>query len=339
MYTFVISISNNGVNFKQVFAGHSSGTTLSPERYEFADSVGRYVKITVNANSVNTFASVTEIDVNGYTNLGLPVFSDNLDPFPLVKNNVPTNGLPVGTNTVIWTANDASGNTNSDEQLVKVAGGDTTLPKISITSPATGSTITGPSNGVKINLKGTASDSGSGIQKVELKSLKSGVVIHAYQQATPGAIGNWGTWSHALTFTQTGTYTITARATDKAGNQNWYSVTVNIAFASDTTIPTVTITSPQSGASFSGPSGVPKKISLAGIAADSESGVQKVELKSLKSGSVVHAYQLASTSNSWAKWTHALSFTESGTYTITARATDNEGNQNWYSITINISFN
>lgn len=335
-YFFDISVSNNGVNFKKVFSGSSSGTTLSSEKYEFADSVGRYVKITFVANSVNQFASITEIDVSGYSALGLPVFSDNVDPFPIVQNNVPSNGLPVGSNTVTWTATDLNGNTNSDTQIVRVVTADSTLPTISLSSPATGSTITGPSNGVKVNLKGTAFDTGSGILKVELKTLKNGVTVHGYQQATPSSPNNWGSWSHTLTFTQTGTYTITARATDKAGNQNWHSITVKIAFESDTTVPTVSITSPQNGASFSGPSNLPKKIIFAGIAADSGSGVQKVELKSLKGGVVVHAYQLATTSDNWSNWNKTLTFSQSGTYTVTARVSDFAGNQNWYSITVNV---
>lgn len=340
VYNFVISVSNDGVNFKRVFTGHSSGTTLSPEKYAFADFVGRYVKITVNANSVNTFASITEIDVGGYTSLGLPVFSDNKDPFPLVKNNVPANGLPVGSNTVTWTTTDANGNGKSDAQLVKVVAGDTTLPTIAITSPKTGSTVTGPANAVKVSLSGTAADSGSGIQKVELKSLKGGVAVHAYQQATPGAPNNWGTWSHTLTFTQTGTYSITARATDKAGNQNWYTVTVTIAFsASDTTRPALSITSPATGSTIAGPTN-DVNVSLKGTASDSGSGVQKVELKSLKGNVEVHAYQLATPNvpGNWASWSHTLTFAQTGTYTITARATDNAGNQNWYSITVTIAF-
>ena len=42
-----------------------SGTTISPERYDFADIEARYVKITINGNNQNEWASITEIEING----------------------------------------------------------------------------------------------------------------------------------------------------------------------------------------------------------------------------------------------------------------------------------
>ena len=63
---FVISVSSDGITFTDVFAGKSSGTTLSPERYDFTDVNGvRYVKITVNGNTQNNYATIAEIDVFG----------------------------------------------------------------------------------------------------------------------------------------------------------------------------------------------------------------------------------------------------------------------------------
>ena len=215
---------------------------------------------------------------------------------------------------------------------------DTTLPSVKITSPSSGMSVSGPSTGVKVSLTGSAADSGSGVKQVEVKTLKSGVLVQAYKPALQNTPGAWASWSHSITFTQTGTYTITDRAIDNAGNQNWHSISVTISFGIDKTIPTVSITSPQNTASFSGPAGTPKLVSLVGVAADSSSGVKKVELKSLKSGVLVHGYQQASTTNNWSKWTHTLSFSQAGIFTITARATDFAGNQNWYSMTVKISF-
>lgn len=243
MYNFAISTSNDGINFKKVFTGHSNGNTLSPERYEFADflptnTYGRYVKIIVNANSVNTFASVTEIDVNGYTSLGLPVVSDNRDPFPLVTNNVPAKGLPVGSNLVIWTATDANGNTNSDTQIVKVVTGDTPRPTVRITSPEKDPqkivTLTGPADGVILKLKGTAVDAESGIDKVEVKVNDADTLrlLRLYKLATPTGlkVDDFSTWAKTLTFDKEGTYRVCARATDEAGNQNWWHVLVKVEF-------------------------------------------------------------------------------------------------------------
>jgi len=63
---FVISVSNDGTAFTNVFTGKSSGKTLSAEKYNLpANTSGRYVRITVNGNTQNNYASITEIDVYG----------------------------------------------------------------------------------------------------------------------------------------------------------------------------------------------------------------------------------------------------------------------------------
>jgi hypothetical protein len=62
---FIISVSNDGNSFTNVFSGKSSGTTLSPERYDITDVNARYVRITVDGNTQNAYASITEIDVYG----------------------------------------------------------------------------------------------------------------------------------------------------------------------------------------------------------------------------------------------------------------------------------
>jgi hypothetical protein len=80
-YDFIISLSEDGTNFKDVYAGTSRGNTLSPERYSVIDNNtsssnqataadARYVRITVNGNTEsdtdqNQWAAITEIDVNG----------------------------------------------------------------------------------------------------------------------------------------------------------------------------------------------------------------------------------------------------------------------------------
>ncbi|MGB8132629.1 MAG: discoidin domain-containing protein, partial [Nitrososphaeraceae archaeon] len=63
---FVIAVSSDGNSFTNVFSGRSSGTTLNPENYNFADVDARYVRITVNGNTENTYASITDINVIGF---------------------------------------------------------------------------------------------------------------------------------------------------------------------------------------------------------------------------------------------------------------------------------
>lgn len=53
-------------------------------------------------------------------NLGIATAVDVADPNPVITNDAPANGFPVGTTTVTWTAQDASGNTSTAAQDVVV---------------------------------------------------------------------------------------------------------------------------------------------------------------------------------------------------------------------------
>jgi manganese oxidase len=85
-YDFVISLSEDGINFKDVYAGTSTGNTLSPERYLVIDNnpslsnqapsaeMARYVRISVSGNietdkDQNQQTAISEINVNGKTSV------------------------------------------------------------------------------------------------------------------------------------------------------------------------------------------------------------------------------------------------------------------------------
>ena len=61
---FVISTSNDGIKFSNVLSSKSSGSTLNLEKYDFTDINARYIRITVNGNTLNTYASITEVSLN-----------------------------------------------------------------------------------------------------------------------------------------------------------------------------------------------------------------------------------------------------------------------------------
>ena len=61
---FVIDVSQDNTNFTNFFSGTSSGTTLQFEKYSGVGS-GRYVRVTVNGNTLNDWASITEIQAIG----------------------------------------------------------------------------------------------------------------------------------------------------------------------------------------------------------------------------------------------------------------------------------
>jgi Bacterial Ig-like domain/F5/8 type C domain len=61
---FIISTSNDGSSYHKVFDSKSSGHTLSFERYNLKDIASRYIRITVNGNTQNNYASIADITVS-----------------------------------------------------------------------------------------------------------------------------------------------------------------------------------------------------------------------------------------------------------------------------------
>ena len=79
-YHFVISTSTDGNSFTQRFSGDSSGTTLISEKYTFPAVEARFVRVTVNGNTVNTWASITELHVFGSSASALASSQYNFGP-------------------------------------------------------------------------------------------------------------------------------------------------------------------------------------------------------------------------------------------------------------------
>ena len=136
------------------------------------------------------------------------------------------------------------------------------------------------------------------------------------------------------------------RATDKAGNQNWFRSTFRLDFdaEADQTKPIVSITSPVNNFTVTVPaSGV--TLNLDGTSFDAGRGVARVEVKindpttlQLLAGYTSATATGPEGEDDYSTWTHQLTFDQEGTYRLCARATDESGNQNWHSITVNISF-
>ncbi|HEY9387552.1 MAG TPA: discoidin domain-containing protein [Nitrososphaeraceae archaeon] len=89
--TFTISASNDGTTFTNLppvgstnTQRMSTGTTTSPERYDFTDVNARFVRITVTGNTANNFASITEVDIYAADSAPPPPPPpppDGVDPF------------------------------------------------------------------------------------------------------------------------------------------------------------------------------------------------------------------------------------------------------------------
>jgi hypothetical protein len=174
------------------------------------------------------------------------------------------------------------------------------VPTVTLTSPANNTQFTAPAT---INLTATASDTDGTITKVEFYtgSTKLG------ESATSPYQFNW-------TNVAAGNYTVSAKATDNQGATT-SSATVNLvvnAAPAPNQPPTVTLTAPANNAQFTAPA----TISLSASASDADGSVTKVEFynSSTKLGeSTVSPYQFS--------WTNVAA----GTYTLSAKATDNKG--------------
>ncbi|HEY7777629.1 MAG TPA: discoidin domain-containing protein, partial [Nitrososphaeraceae archaeon] len=78
-YHFVIATSTDGTTFTNKFSGDSSGTTLNSQKYTIPATDARYVRITVNGNTANNWASITELDIFGSSS------TSNVDKFGIKK--------------------------------------------------------------------------------------------------------------------------------------------------------------------------------------------------------------------------------------------------------------
>src|SRR3989449_1933727 len=255
--------------------------------------------VTVSATaSDNVGAAGLQFKLDG-ANLGT---EDTSGPCSISWN---TTTVSNGTHTLTAIARDAAGNqTTSAVVSVTVNNGvsDTTPPTVSVTAPATGSTVS-----ATVTVSAAASDN-IGVAGVQFKM--DGTNYGAEDTSAPYST-SWNT-----TTTSNGIHTLTAIARDAAGNQTTsavVSVTVNNG-VSDTTPPTVSVTGPADGSTVSA------TITVSAAASDNI-GVAGVQFK-MDGTNLGAEITVAPYSASWN--TTAVS---DGIHTLTAVARDAAGNQ------------
>ena len=170
-------------------------------------------------------------------------------------------------------------------------------PTVTLTQPSNGATFTAPAT---VNLAATASDADGTVTKVE---FFNGTTKLGEDTTAPYSF----TWSGVAA----GTYSLTARATDDLGGVTT-SLASTITVSSSNAAPTVTLTQPSNGATFTAPA----TVNLAATASDADGTVTKVEFfnATTKLGE-----------DTTAPYSFTWSGVAAGTYTLTARATDNLG--------------
>jgi len=189
-------------------------------------------------------------------------------------------------------------------------GSDLTPPTISITSPASGATVSGT-----ISVTVNAADN----RAVSSVSLSVDGSFVGNSTSAPFTIS----WNSATVIN--GTHTITVTAKDAAGNSASSSaqVTVNTVSNADVTNPTVSITSPASGASISG---------TVDIAANASDNIAVSSVKFSIDGTVVGTDISSPYSFAWS----TTSIT-TGVHTVTATAYDAAGNTSSHAINVTVN--
>jgi uncharacterized protein (DUF2141 family) len=220
--------------------------------------------------------------------------SDSTSPF-----SVTWSGPAAGTYALTAVATDNGGGTATSAPVdVTVNGTSNQAPTVSISSPAAGAAFTAPAS---ITITATASDSDGTIASV---AFYRGSTLIASDTTNPYSV----TWSSA----PAGSYSLTAVARDNAGATRTSSA-VNITVSSATNqAPTVSLTSPAGGATFTAPA----NITLAVTASDSDGTISKVEF--FRGSTLLGSDTTSPYSVTW-------SGAPAGSYTLTAIATDNGG--------------
>ena len=194
------------------------------------------------------------------------------------------------------TATDDRGHSGT-VSLPIVVSGPNVPPVVQLTSPSAAATFTAPAT---IAIAASASDSDGSIAKVEF--LRDGAVI-GMTNVSPYAM-NW-------TGVQAATYSLTARATDDRG-ATATSPPVTVVVRPPNASPTVTLAAPASDARFTAPA----SIALAANASDTDGSVVRVDF--LQGTATIGSATVPPFAATWSN-------VAPGTYSLTARATDNSG--------------
>ncbi|MEP6583209.1 MAG: Ig-like domain-containing protein [Ginsengibacter sp.] len=210
--------------------------------------------------------------------------TDNTSPYSFTWASVAAGSYSI---TVKATDNKSAVTTSSP-----IAVSVNSAPTVSITSPANNAKYNTPAS---ITISATASDPGGSISKVDF-----------YNGTTLLGTDNTSPYSYAWTNVAAGNYSITAKATDNsslATTSTAIAVSVNAA-------PTVSITSPVNNTVYSSPA----TVTINASAADADGTISKVDF--------YKGTTLLGTDNA-APYSYTWSGVAAGSYSITAKATDN----------------
>ena len=247
--------------------------------------------ISLTATASDADGTVSKVDFyNGSTLL----FSDAASPYAYSWT-----GVAAGSYTLTAKATDDQGGVKTSTAVsITVSGPANTPPSVSLTSPANNASFTAPAT---ISLTATASDADGTVSKVD---FYNGATLLFSDATSP--------YSYSWTGVAAGTYTLTAKATDNSNAVSTSTAVSVVVSASGNANPVVTITSPANNASYV----APNSFEIDASASDADGSISKVDF--YLNNSLI-------SSDSWAPYQANVWNLAIGTYTIMAKATDNQG--------------
>ena len=243
--------------------------------------------ITINASASESGGTISKVEF--YRN-GTLLGTDTTSPYSYAWT-----GVAIGTYALTVKAYDSIGATTTSA-TVNVQVKANVAPTVSLTAPANNATFVAPAT---INLAASANDSDGTVSKVE---FYNGAALLGTDATSP--------YTYAWANVPVGTYSLTAKAYD-----NLAATTVSTAVSVQVkanVAPTVTLTSPANNAAYTAPA----TVSLAATATDTDGTVTKVAFYN-------GATLLATLTT--APYTYTWNNVPGGSYSLTAKATDNKG--------------
>ena len=245
--------------------------------------------IAITATASDPESQLARVDFyNGSTLLG----SDTTAPYSYAWSNV-----AAGSYSLSAMAYDASGQSARSAAASVTVSQANQPPTVSLTSPANGATFTAPAS---ITISANASDPESQLSRVD---FYRGSTLLGSDTTAPYTF----TWSNVAA----GTYSLSAIARDASG-LTAQSAAVSVTVSAANQPPTVSLTSPTSGASFVAPA----SITISANAADPENQLTRVDFYN---GSTLLG------SDTTAPYSFGWSNVPAGTYSLSAVARDAAG--------------
>lgn len=254
-WTWDTTSASNGSHGLKAFVRDTSGNeddsqlvTVTVDNSS-ADSVLPVVSMTAPSAGASVSGTVT-VSATASDNVGVSSVQFLLDGVSLGSADTAspyaiswtTTGISNGSHVLSAVARDAAGNVATSSGITVTVSnqtGDTTAPTVSLSAPSSGATVTGT-----VTVSASASDN-VGVTSVQF--TLDGVNLGSADTSSPYSI-SWTTTSAT-----NGSHVLRAIARDAAGNVTTSgSRTVTVSNSADTTLPSVSMSAPSSGATVSG---------------------------------------------------------------------------------------